>query len=105
MNRYKVQFDALEWQELLPNGVEVKNGRDRTCPCSQCIGDGIGYSGNSFWVTMILQSWFVGTWGAQKYKMPDARNVSAFCIAWLSRYPDDVKTDFDDDVKIKYGLT
>ncbi len=59
--------------------------------------------GNSFWVAVIKQQWFVGHWAGMIYRLED--NVLGFCVAWLTELDGITHHDFSFLEQGKYGLT
>ena len=104
MDKYQPLDRELRRIGFFTNGVEVMGDWDRTTVCSKQLPGGVGYTGNSFWVTLLSDGWYVGTWGCLIYRISDASRVASFCVQWLSRHPDEILTDFDDDVKREFGL-
>lgn len=88
---------------FLTNGVEDYGTWDRTCVCSKRRTDG-GLTGNSFWVSRRPGGWYLGVWGGSIYRMPDEGRLAELCIAWLSREPNRARADFDDRLKLEFGL-
>ena len=85
------------------NGVEDHGTWHRTCVCSKRRPSG-GFTGNSFWVSHDAGTWYLGTWGGNEYRLPDDHRLAELCISWLSRAPDDTRSDFDDQLKLEFGL-
>jgi hypothetical protein len=103
VNKYESLDAQVRRAGFYTNGVEIKGDWDRTTVCSKRLSD-LAYGGHSFWVTDLSGDWYVGTWGGLIYRIPEAKRVASLCIEWLSRYPDRIHTDFDDDIKAKFTL-
>jgi hypothetical protein len=43
-----------------------------------------GYTGNSFWVIVKDNQWYIASWGYRYWHIPRAESVLAVCIEWLS---------------------
>ena len=84
--------------------VESMGEWDRITVCSQRLADG-KLTGNSFWLTLISNDWYAGSWGGSIYRIPRTTDVATFCIAWLSKEPDQCCADFDYDIKKSFDLT
>jgi hypothetical protein len=61
-------------------------------------------TGNSFWVSRLGGGWYLGAWGGRIYRLTDEGRLAELCIAWLSRAPDGTRFDFDDRLKLEFGL-
>lgn len=84
------------------NGFEDHGTWHRTCVASkQCAG---GVTGNSFWVSRLPSGWYLGTWGPNLYRLPDASRLAELCVNWLTRVPHDLRADFDEHLKKEFGL-
>lgn len=103
-NKYESLDTSLRAAGYFTTGIEFFGKWDRVTVCSRKLPGGVGYSGNSFWVSVIGREWIIGTWGGISYRVPNPENLAALCVKWLARYPDDVKTDFDDDIKLEFNL-
>ncbi len=73
--------------------------------CGGLPGSG-GYKlrGRTFWVTTLLDAWFVGYWAGYVYKVSGFDHLVEFGIAWLRRDPRSLPGDFDEDLKNAYKL-
>ena len=65
-------------------------------------GNQIG--GRTFWVTAVLDAWFVGAWGGYVYRVSGVDRLVDFGIAWLRREPLKLPGDFDEDLKQAFKL-
>src|SRR5690606_35757830 len=83
--------------------LETMGEWDRLTICS-ARRPGDGYTGNSFWLTYLSESFYLGTWGGSLYRLPDGSQISKLCVEWLRHQPKETKADFDDALKTKYGL-
>lgn len=101
-NKYESLDLEVRRAGFFTNGVELKGDWDRTSVCSQFSGDACG--GNSFWITLVSDGWYVGTWGGLIYRIPVADRVAAFCIRWLSSYPNEIHMDFNADIRAEFKL-
>ena len=72
--------------------------------CASKIMPEGGYTGNSFWVAQRGSEWFLGTWGAHVYRIPEPERVGELCIAWLRRNPDITASDIDNHVREEFAL-
>jgi hypothetical protein len=84
------------------NGVERRDGLERTTVSSQGSRGVLG--GNSFWVTKLAEGWYLGTWGAQYYRLPEEHRIVELCLSWCTRFPRGTYSDFDDQLKQEFGL-
>jgi hypothetical protein len=58
---------------------------DHRIVCASKRRAGGGYCGTSFWISRRSGSWFLGTWGAIVYVIPDVHDVPLLCLALLER--------------------
>lgn len=86
------------------NGVEARDGWHRTTVCSKRDSRSGALCGNSFWVSRMLDGWYVGTWGGDVYRLPNECRISEFCIEWLSSCPDGTSAHFDEWVISQFCL-
>lgn len=100
---YYALAQAVTAAGFFTNGVEDHGTWHRTCVCSKKRADG-GLTGNSFWVSRDEGTWYMGTWGGNMYRIPDDTRLAELCISWLSRAPDGTRCDFDDQLKLEFGL-
>ena len=104
-----VDFDMPDWYTsfaaaveqigYFTNGIEHKEGWYRTTVSDHKQG------GNSFWVAVISQSWFIGHWTGWVYRLDKPDRVLDFCSDWFFRFPGRIPSDFDDSLKAEFGLT
>jgi hypothetical protein len=104
----KRKYEALDAEirraGFFTNGIEPKGSWDRTTVCAHRLPGGAGFSGNSFWLTLLPCGYIVGTWGGLIYRVPDSERMASLCATWLTRYPDVVRTDFDEDIKQEFCM-
>jgi len=100
---YDALAQAVTAAGFFTNGVEEQGTWDRTCVCSKRHPSGF-LTGNSFWVSRLAGRWYLGTWGGLLYCLPDETRLAELCVSWLSRVPDDLRSDFDDRLKAEFGL-
>ena len=72
--------------------VEQLDNWDRIVLSSKQRAGG-GYSGNSFWLTVLSNTWILGTWGGILYQFRDSNSVIPCCIRLLSQQPNEVLVD------------
>ncbi|QDU54113.1 hypothetical protein [Aeoliella mucimassa] len=84
--------------------VEQLEDWDRVCLASK-RRDGGGYTGNSFWVTFLANTWILGTWADRRYKFPDAGTLKSFCVQALSDHPNEVLAAIDAKIMRHSGIT
>lgn len=107
LSQWYVHFDgvhaATEYEQLTSairnagfytTSPEPMNGWHRVI-VSSCRG-----GGNSFWVAVVKDRWFIGAWSGNIYRIPD--NLSGFCVAWLTESQD--STDFRESIQNEYKL-
>jgi hypothetical protein len=90
---------AVRQAGYFTNGVEHKDGWSRTT-----VSDREG-GGNSFWVTVISETWFIGHWTGWVYRLDNPNRAVDLCTDWLSRFPGRIPSDFDEHLKVEFGLT
>ncbi len=95
---------AVRAAGFFTNGLENRGDWLRTTVGSKRLSGGRGYSGNSFWVTRLRSGWYLGTWGGHLYHLPDAARLADLCVTWLRRAPDGTRSDFDQPLKVEFGL-
>ena len=76
---------------------------NRITVCSKKRPEG-GYTGNSFWLTFLEQSFYLGTWGGMLYRLPDGSRITELCVDWLTRESSKVLNDFNEALKLEYNL-
>ena len=96
--------ESIRAAGFFTNGVENKGDWSRTTVCSMELPGGIGYGGNSFWVTRLEGKWYLGTWGGCLYRLPESERIVELCVEWLALVPRSTIADFDADLKSKFGL-
>lgn len=101
--RYDELLAELGAAGLHAHGVEVHDSWHRVCVASQRLPNG-GLTGNSFWLSCLSTGWHLGTWGGSIYRLPDANQIVALCIRWLSRNPAKTLPDFDEHLRHEFGL-
>jgi len=102
-NAYDALAQAVCAAGFYTNGIEDHGTWQRTCVCSKKRNGG-GFTGNSFWVSRLPSGWYLGTWGECIYRLPDDNRLAELCIKWLSRVPDETRADFDEPLKLEFGL-
>ena len=100
---YDALAQAVAAAGFFTSGVQDYGTWHRTCVCSKRDSNGI-LTGNSFWVSRLAGRWYLGTWGGLVHYLPDATRLAELCISWLSRVPNGTRSDFDDPLKIEFGL-
>jgi hypothetical protein len=100
---YDTLAKAVADAGFFTNGVEDHGTWHWTCICSKRRPGG-GFTGNIFWVSRDDGAWYQGTWGGNVYRLADEERLAELCVAWLSRVLDDTRPDFDDQLKVEFGL-
>jgi hypothetical protein len=93
--------DSIGKRGYFTNGIERKDGWCRTTICN--AGPGV-LGGNSFWVTVVSQSCFLGTWGGCLYRLPELDRLGELCSDCFSRNAGRTMSDFDEQTKTNFGL-
>lgn len=96
----RIQAGGFYTNGLRPVGPELFS----TVICSKKADEGDGFSGNSFWATRFNKHWYLGTWGARYYQVPDDEDVVDICLTWLGRKPEGTAADFDERLKSVFNL-
>jgi hypothetical protein len=102
--QYESLAKAIQNAGFFTGGVENKGTWDRICINSKRRPNGLGCTGNSFWVSRLSSGWYLGTWGGCLYRLPNESRLAELCIRWLTRVPDGTRPDFDEALKRQFDL-
>ena len=103
IREYDELAKAVSEAGFFTNGVEDYETWHRTCVCSKRRPLG-GYTGNSFWVSLLDGRCFLGVWGGWVYLLPEQTRLVELCISWLRRNPNRTEPDFDEQLKEGFNL-
>lgn len=95
---------AMSAAGFFVTSVEDMGNWHRVTACSRRRDDGLGYTGNSFWISKTNGRWFVGAWGGNVYVASTSEDVIAFSLAWLTHEPNETRSDFDQNFVDQYGF-
>jgi hypothetical protein len=82
--------------------TESMGSWSRIIPCTQGPPEFDRYNGRSFWVSLVAEAWYAGTWGGSIYRLPDGDQLMSLTLAFLG--DSGSMADFSDEIKAKYGL-
>ena len=102
-NVYESVVDEIQQAGFFASPVESMGHWDRVTVCSKRRPQG-GYTGNSFWITKLSSGWYLGTWGGERYRVPDNDRLGCLCVEWLRRKSEQIGTELDQDLRAQYGL-
>jgi len=101
---YENLVSALQKAGFFVTSSEDMGGWERVTVCSKRRRDGQGYCGNSFWVTQLGGTWYLGTWRGTTYSVKNETTVVAFAADLLSHEPNRALSSFPDEFRRRHML-
>lgn len=102
---YRSAIESVEAAGLYALPPEQMGSWSRVVVCGEYDDENVGFSGNSFWIALISDRWFLGTWGGSIYEATDFDHLIDSTITWLDRAPSSTHFDLDPEFVQEFSLS